>query len=255
LKITVRSSKVAKSGTSDKGNWSLCVVVDDTTGIEYTTFDTKAVCDPGTVLEIGEADIKEGKFSFKKCEVISAPEPPPSTPAGHSSSGDGVRSAMTPDDWAKKDRMERLSIEVQSGFKGVVALASAYIEKGVDPADIDLFSAVYEHALQWADVHFLAVIGDKRLLKKAPADTSSKPIPTTVLKTQVDKDIDELWEADPNRLFKNLGELLTSCKELGFTRADIVEILHINDTDLKDLILEDAWTVITSEAEAYKKKK
>ena len=61
MQITVKSVKVLKTGTrKDNTPYTFLAVVDATTGIEYTTFDTKANIGQGGVLDIGEPDIKEG---------------------------------------------------------------------------------------------------------------------------------------------------------------------------------------------------
>lgn len=238
--IKVRSSKMAKTGNRrDGAPWSLIAVVDDTTGIEYTTFDTKADCPAGTVLEIGDPDIKEGKFSFKKCDIVSSPSVQ-SGPNGQTNSG--PRSSMSPDDWAKKDRMERMSYESQTAFKGVVDLIVATLQSdGVPEEVINPLLPVYQKALKWAEAH-LSIIptAQKASTTKGKKGQSEE---------QTKKDIEELWPND-GATFENVGEFLTECQKIGVSRKDIMERFELSEAGLKKLNLTDAWTVLNEEKQA-----
>lgn len=70
MEITVKSVRVASSGTNDKGEWELiCVTTPD--GTEFTTFDKKAKhVGEGAVIDIGDPKTKKGKFSFDKVVKI-----------------------------------------------------------------------------------------------------------------------------------------------------------------------------------------
>jgi len=106
--ITVENVKVATTGTSDKGNWTL-FAIKDTDGNEYTSFDKKLEHLPGgTVLEI-EVEMKKGKANIKKYEVKNQPEATPVTGKDYTQ--------MSKTDWERKDSVQRASIEGQTVLK------------------------------------------------------------------------------------------------------------------------------------------
>jgi len=77
MEITIKNSRVASTGTSDKGPWEL-IVVTTQDGTEFTTFDKKAKQGEGAVIAISEPKTKKGKLSFEKvlevkkeCQVAS----------------------------------------------------------------------------------------------------------------------------------------------------------------------------------------
>lgn len=195
MQITVRSSKVAKTGESAKGKWTLYVVVDDTTGVEYTTFDGKAHTGAGAVLDIGEPEIKEGKHSFKKVvEIVKAAAAPVSGPAGHTN-------GMTPEAWAEKDQLERWSRECNTCFMGISQMVSSIFAQPQETRRDDIpepLLSVYQNALKWADAHFTT--------KSAPAP--EKP------KSGAPQSKSEPPQDDVNpTLFKNPGEFYTACNK------------------------------------------
>lgn len=175
MQITVKSTKVAKTGTNKAGPWELIVITSED-GTDYTTFHKGAKnLTAGAVIDI-EPDIKEGKISFKEYKVISSPAAPPD--------GNG-RPGMTPELWAEKDRLERQSIESQVAFKGVVQIICAYIDKGVS---LEKYHAV---ATDWA----MARLQQPSEAVKAfqtpnPAEKALK------VSQQVGQDIEELWPED-----------------------------------------------------------
>lgn len=232
MKITLKSSKVAKTGSNKNGKWSLIVVVDEATGIEYTSFDTKANAGVGAVLDIGEPDVKEGKFSFKKCEIISEGKPATET------ASNGNRSGMTPEMWEKKDLIERASFEAQTAFKGIVELTNAVYTAG--SAFPDILEPVLEKALKWAEgkldanmpgnIEVLAERLKTKLANKSPAD------PDGIFK-------------DGPQTFDNVGVFFTACQKKGISRAQAIVKLKekgaINsDDDLPKLDLSVAWDIV-----------
>ena len=130
MQITVKDSKVVKTGTNKSGEWELIrVISEDNT--EYTTFDKKVKSLPnGSVIEF-EPIIKEGKLSFKDFKVISE--------APAKSNGD----QMSKEDWADKQRVERTSIENQVRAKLIVELRIT--------GAIDDKSKLYQKCLEWLD--------------------------------------------------------------------------------------------------------
>jgi len=61
MQITIKSIKVLKTGTNKTGEWKLIGVTSDD-GTNYATFHKSAEnLIPGTVIDIGEPDIKEGE--------------------------------------------------------------------------------------------------------------------------------------------------------------------------------------------------
>lgn len=201
MQITVRSSKVAKTGQNEKGAWELIVVVDETTGVEFTTFDKKAHAGTGAVLDIGEPIIKEGKHSFKKVvEIIKGGVAP-------SPGANGGQPGMTPELWAEKDRLERLSMESMSAFRGIVELASSPNYKQWDKLNEAVDKAL-DKALDWAIAHFQ----QPSEAAKPPAKSKEKAAPGPA----------------ESKGFANAGEFLKSCLDnLGMNKTDVTESLSI----------------------------
>jgi len=218
LQITVKSAKVGKTGTSDKGDWEL-IVIKAEDGTDYTTFHKSAKnLTPGTVIDIGEPTIKNGKCSFKEFNVISQGSPATSTSANG-------KNGMTPEDWAKKDRIERASYEAQTAFKGVIELLVA---KVILPE-----GEIAKSALDWAA---------KKLIPGVPEQVARMPGLVKDPPTETDKEFEKLGE-EPT--FKNVGEFLTRVtKELGINRVEVLTRLSINDVKEIDS-LEEAWATLT----------
>lgn len=189
MQITVKSAKVATTGTSNKGAWSLIVVVAEDTGIEYTTFDKKAHIGAGAVLDIGEPTAKEGKHSFKECTIVKE------APATPQPSGSDDRNGMTPELWAEKDRIKQQSIECQVIFTGMVELAKVRTFKEGTERE------VYDAALDWAMEHFKTDKPAQRPTQKTqPEATGSTP---------------GALEADLHSLvFADAGQLKTAMKDV-----------------------------------------
>jgi len=144
MQITVKSTKIAKTGTNKSGDWELVLVTSDD-GTDYATFHKNAKnLIAGTVIDIGEPKIEKGKCSFKEYEIVSAPAETP--PAGTS------KSDMTPEMWAEKDRIERWSFEAQVAYKGIVELVKTIYS--TDKEIPDELKKVYDVALNWALAHF-----------------------------------------------------------------------------------------------------
>jgi len=205
MQITVKESKVAKTGSNSKGEWQLIVVKDSNTGIDYTTFDKKALTGPGSVLEIGKPDVKDGKFSFKKCEIIS------SAPASVTNSRE-----TSPEEWREKQRIERASFEAQTAFKGIIDLAVAWIGQGKDPRAMDEVKEPLALAMGWADKRLAITV--KEALKIAPHLDKEKPAPAT-------EKIEELFPEE----FKNVGEFLSwAVKKYKANSSDIMAALEVN---------------------------
>jgi len=151
MQITVKSTRVLKTGTNKSGDWELIGLTSDD-GTTYTTFFKSASSlAPGTVIDIGEPEIKEGKVSFKDFTVVSAP--PVFAPADKSE-------GMTPEKWAEKDRAEQWSRECNTCFMGIMNLASSHYE---EVQELPLFKA----ACLWGLAHF----------QPAKPETQQKPSP------------------------------------------------------------------------------
>ena len=228
MQLTVKSAKVGKTGTSDKGDWEL-IVIKAEDGTDYTTFHKSAKnLTPGAVIDIGEPTIKNGKCSFKEFNVISQGSPAISAPANG-------KPVMTPEDWAKKDRIERASYEAQTAFKGVIELACS---PNFD--QWNKLSDVLGKALDWAS---------KKLTPAPSLIEQVARIPGLVKdpKTETDKEFDKLGETPT---FKNVGEFLTKVtKELGIARGEVLVRLSIND--VKEITnFEEAWATLTGTPKA-----
>lgn len=209
MQITVKSTKVGKTGKSDKGDWEL-IVVKSEDGTDYTTFHKSAKnLSPGTVIDIGEPKIKDGKISFKEFTVVSAPAAAPAPASANGQSG------MSPEAWAEKDRLECRSREANTCFMGLTTMASSPDPlKNMTPDTIARYHDALNAAMVWATAHFT-----KPVSAKTEAKPEAKAEPT---------EADMAFEAMGD--FKDLGAFLTrAMNELKMGRAEICEKLSIND--------------------------
>ena len=79
MQITVKSTKVLRTGTNEHGDWKLVKVLTEDT--EYTTFaDGAENLAPGTAINITDMDEDVKGKKFKKYEVINGSQPPPESP-------------------------------------------------------------------------------------------------------------------------------------------------------------------------------
>ena len=172
MQITVKETKVLSTGTNATGTWELIKVVSDD-GTEYTTFDQAAKhLTPGSVIDIGEIILKQGKPEFKKVENVVKKGTGISTEKG--------TPTMTKDGWGEKDRIERASIEAQVAVKAVAELVKAGVFAKDDPA--------VQLAIKWCGNKISAALPELQ--------------PVTVPKIQPEEKIKDTP-------LKNLGELLT----------------------------------------------
>ena len=196
--------------------WHLVALV-DAEDQEYTTFDL-AVVDVGIggVIEFdvemkrGKANIAEGWKIISKGtpEGEAAPAPEPKT---------NGKPDMSKDDWAEKDRLERLSIEQMSAWRGIVELAAKPDIK-LPPDMITEFFDVLKNGLAWAN---------NRLTTTTPAKTTTKTEKTVTKKeTEADKDFDELSSGSE---FKNAAEFAARVKkDLGIYPSGICKKMGVD---------------------------
>jgi len=213
MQLTVKSTKIGRTGTNEKGDWELIVVTSDD-GTDYTTFHKGAKnLLPGTVIEVGEVIIKNNKHSFKEYTVISAP----TVPVVPVSNGHG----MTPELWSEKDKLQRQSIETQVCFKGIIELAASPNFEQWDKLNLAL-----DAALDWALAHFQPVKGMPKVEKPQSDKAVNKPV------------------TDPGE-FKDLGDFLTKVtKVTKLKRDEICTMLSINDvTEITDYAKD--WAILT----------
>ncbi len=155
MEITVKEAKVISTGTNKNGDWELVKVTSED-GTEYTTFDKKAKhLVLGAVVDIGDVTLKEGnKRSFKEYTVKSVP----ATPASPVDSGD----QMNKEDWAKKQRIERESIESQVAVKCVFSLITAIMESDKKVVEINEdLKRIAPKALAWCEAKIEATMPAK----------------------------------------------------------------------------------------------
>jgi len=227
MQITIKSTRIIKEGMQRDGKtpykW-VSVMADDGSekGTEYTTFDAGVLkLGPGSVIDIGEVEIKEGKLKFKKvASVISevkatAPGPPP-----------GPVRETSPEEWKEKQLIERASYEAQTAFKGLIELAIAYIGQDKDPRAIEDIKEPLGIALDWAA---------KRLNPTLQEALSTMP------------HIAKPENGDGAMDFKNVGALFTACQARDIPRAEALRRLGMKEgDDLTKLNLQEAWEKITS---------
>ena len=72
MQITVKSAKILKTGTNDKGQWRLAGVTSDQ-DVNYATFASGAEnLAAGMIIDIGEPTEKDGKWNFKEYKIVKA---------------------------------------------------------------------------------------------------------------------------------------------------------------------------------------
>jgi len=208
MQITVKEAKLLKSGSNNKGEWKLFKVV-ASDGVEYTTFDTKAGhLAQGAVIEIGDITLKDGdKRSFKELTIISEGATKPA-PNG---------SALTNEQWAEKQRIERDSIEAQVAVKSILSLP-------IGSEGNEDIARVYNKALKWCESRIDEALETKtqghRRVKSSPLVKPEDKDPTT---------------------FKNVGELLSECAKRGVSRQHFMDKMECTEKDLPKINLVEAW--------------
>jgi len=211
MQLTVKSTKIGRTGTNEKGDWELIVVTSDD-GTDYTTFHKGAKnLLPGTVIEVGEVIIKNNKHSFKEYTVISAP----TVPVVPVSNGHG----MTPELWAEKDRLERWSRECNTCIMAIDQLTKC---RPPDGKELELHDAAIAYAL----AHFQPTKEMPKVEKPQSDKAVNKPV------------------TDPGE-FKDLGDFLTKVtKVTKLKRDEICTMLSINDvTEITDYAKD--WAILT----------
>ena len=211
MQITVKEAKLLKSGSNNKGEWKLFKVV-ASDGVEYTTFDTKAGhLAQGAVIEIGDITLKDGdKRSFKELTIISEGATKPA-PNG---------SALTNEQWAEKQRIERDSIEAQVAVKSILSLP-------IGSEGNEDIARVYNKALKWCESRI-----DKALETKTQDHQRVKSSP--LVKPEATETIDPTT-------FKNVGELLVACSKKGVSRQQFMEKVGCTEKDFPKINLVEAW--------------
>ena len=188
-KFTVKSVKVGATGKSKHGDWELIVVTTED-GTDYTTFDTKAkTIPPGSVIEINDITIKEGKISFKEFNIISSPTEPAPLPSLNGAE------PTTNEQWAEKQRIERISIEGQSAIKQLVIALGTNVFEDRDVKELqDLLKRAFTTKINTFIGQPVAQIkGDKT----AKTSSTTKPLAMT-------GDV-------ANLVFANPGEFYAAC--------------------------------------------
>ncbi len=222
MQITIKSMRIIKEGDGSDGKraykW-VSVMADDGSekGTEYTTFDAGVLkLGPGSVIDIGDPETKDGKLKFKKVEkVISevAAIPTPLPP--------GPDRQTTPEEWKEKQLIEHASFEAQTAYKGAIELLAA---RGMAEEGKELIEA----ALAW---------GIKRL----------NPTLQEALTTMPHLARPEGDNGHPT--FKNPGEFLTAMHKKGLSRKQVIdELIRLKlikaEADLPRLDLEVAWETL-----------
>lgn len=208
MQILIKSTRVIKEGKQTKTGqpYKWCsVIADDGTpkGTEYTTFDAGVLrLGPGSVIDIGEPIIKEGKLSFKEIVTVisevAAVSQPVKTNGSHQ---------LSDEQCLKLKAEETASIEAQTAYNGIIELAK---QGEVD----DKFKRLYEKALDWADIKLDAT------MPKVAESKKPEPAPNGEKKADAPKE-------DEAPGIANAGQFLTKCVDtLGYAKATVrVEVL------------------------------
>ena len=149
MQITVKSTKVLKTGEGEYGVWKLVGVTTDK-DVKYATFAEGAdELTTGSTINITDMDENEKGKSFKKYELVGAATIQPQKENPTLREAAKANDEMTPDKWADKDRITRESIEAQVAFKGIVDLVKGFYSVPKYEIPVYLFN-VYMKALDWA---------------------------------------------------------------------------------------------------------
>ncbi len=229
MQITIKSLRVIKEDDGKESGkraykW-VSVVADDGSvkGTEYTTFDAGVLkLGVGSVIDIGEVEIKEGKLKFKKvitvisaAAVVAVPAP---KGAGKASLPD-----MSKEEWKEKQRIERASFEAQTAYKGALGL---FTETGMAPAEA---KELIELAIAWGIKRLNPTLGE--VLGTMPHVARLKS------------------EGEGTKTFRNIGGFLTAMLEKGFSRKQVIgELIRLklikNESELPRLDPEVAWEIL-----------
>ncbi len=157
-KVTVGSVKT-KSGQGGKsGTWTLVIVTGED-GAEFTSFDKKLTeLGKGAVIELEpEITTKDGKtkVNIKEWKLISEGAPPATEEQHAGSGGGGSRGkdidVINLEEAGRRFRqqVDRVSIERQSIYNGVVAIIPHYAEVKLQPDAATELNGLILEALKW----------------------------------------------------------------------------------------------------------
>ena len=203
-KVRIKEVKVEPGKTGDKEWKKITVTGED--GSQFTTFDHKAEeLKSGDLIEL-EPVVKGKYVNFEKWNVLES-GPPAAVSAP--SNGNG----MTPELWAEKDRLERLSIEGQVAMKCVTEAATHFV---IDAEkDANLFN-LWKQAMTVKLEAFIGAV--KPQVKATPAE----------------KKIESLAEGE-EPTFKDNGQLMTYLWGHGVDTMMVCTALSISaPRDIKD---------------------
>jgi len=252
MQITIgQEAKVVKTGTNKQGGaWEL-IAVKSAKGTEYTTFDKKVKhLGAGSIIEIGEPEENNGKFSFK--EVVSViTEVAPAVaetkePGAYKRDIDGIQFEYELK--ARLQQVDRVSIETQTAYNGIIDLAESGVSFGEHMQE---FNQLFGKALKWAESRMDESMNPSAGRTKVEPKPASKPAekPTVTRLPRLDGQGDGGQEAngkevDPDHPFPNIGALLTWCSKQGINRAKFIEIVQVKEKDIPNVNIEDAHHVI-----------
>jgi len=210
MQLTVKSVKVGATGTSKRGDWELIVVTsqDDT---DYTTFHKNAKdIPPGSVIEVEDTVVKDGKTSFKEFVIVSKPAPVADVGVVAEQgqlTGQGniyaEKNGMTPEDWKEKQSLERISIEGQTCIKQLVLALSTDI---FDEEDALKLTTLLKTALTTKIITFIGGMREPEVGIKG-VETSKPKSTITPSKGGGKLTLEELKAL----VFKDPGEFYLAC--------------------------------------------
>jgi len=227
-KVTINEVKT-KTGTGKKGDWTL-VIIKDTEGAEYTSFD-KALTSlgQGAVIELEpEITTKDGKtkINIKEWKLVSEGKLPASPGEQPAPDHGGYKSmdAMKFEESGRRYRqnLERISIERQTAYNGAISLISNLDKIKLQTEATTELNALILEALKWG----------RQALKATPQcqheQAEQKPIVEKV--STVKTDTQGLPE------FKTGVDLVNYAIKQGMKLDKIKADLVINNpTDIKDI--------------------
>ena len=226
MQVTVKDIKV-KEGTTKAGAnigkpWKLIIIIGED-GTEFTTFDAGAQeVGIGGVIDL-EPVIKAGKINFTEFKIIQKGQPPSVAANG--------KPDMTPDMWAEKDKVTRLSIESQVAFKGVMeAFAAGKLDK-----DLILVRTAFDWAMIRLGGQVVAHKEVQKPVQQPPKSTSEAS--SGDLSSMVFKDAGELKNymkdtlgMDSNQIAAaTAGCILTTAEGLAECWANLLKTREAKD--------------------------
>ncbi len=227
-KVTVKEVTI-KKGTNDKGEWVNTRITGEDGAVFGTFHKGAAQIQKGDVIEL-DPIIKGKNINFEVwnmlekstgvAETLSGSNPP------YRRDTEGIEFEYKLK--AQLQEAERISIEAQTAYNGIIELV-----KESNAWKVDGFEALVKKAFKWTETRLdTSGPGAEKPIEKPPQKATEK----------VTAGADQ--EVDPEHPFPNVGALLTWCQTKGISRAQFFEITQTTEKLLPKVNIVDAHQVL-----------